>query len=275
MFTPVWTDADNAIFERVRALGVDWLEIGTGDDVSFSTAAMRSSAEAVGLELTVGPGGIWPLECDLASEAETERTAGLAWHRKQVDLAAEIGAVAYCGALYGHPGVIKRRRPPPDEFHWIADGLRKLADHAADRGVLLVLEPMSHFRTHLVNTPEQMVRLVELIDHDSVRICLDTYHMVTEVTDYAAAIHTVAPWLWAIHACENHRGVPGVGIVPWDDVFSAANNVGFDGYVCLETYNSSVGDFAFERGMFHDVCPDPEEFIRQGFAFLRNGFGER
>ena len=36
----------------------------------------------------------------------------------------------------------------------------------------------------------------------------------------------------------------------------------------METYNSSLGDFAFERGQFHDPCPDPDEFQR---AFLRTG----
>ena len=273
MFTPVWTDADNAVFERVRALGADWFEIGVGDDVSFSAVAMRRQAEAAGLELTIGPGGAWPLACDLASEKSEERALGVAWHKRQIDLASEVGAVAYCGALYAHPGVVKRRRPPADEYAWTADAMHQLAEYAAAKGVLLVLEPMSHFRTHLINTPGQMVRFVKLADHPQIRICLDTYHMVTEVTDYAAAIHTVAPWLWALHACENHRGVPGVGIVPWGDVFRALREIRFDGYICLETYNSSIGDFAFERGMFHDVCPDPEAYIRQGFAFLKAGLG--
>lgn len=273
MFAPVWTDDHLEVFDRIRALGVDWFEIGVGDEVHLSVGETRRRAQAAGLELTTGPGGVWPFECDLASERPSERQAGLAWHRKQVDLAAEIGAVAYCGALYGHPGIVKRRRPPPEEFGWIAEGLHQLADHARSRGLVLVLEPMSHFRSHLVNTPAQMVRLVQLADHPAIRICLDTYHMITEVTDYAAAIHTAAPWLWGIHACENHRGVPGVGIVPWPAVFGALRAIGFDGYLCLETYNSSLGDFAFERGMFHNVCPDPEAFIRQGFAFLKAGLG--
>jgi len=46
--------------------------------------------------------------------------------------------------------------------------------------------------------------------------------------------------------------------------------IGFDGYVGLETYNSSMDDFAFERGMFHNVCPDGRTFLREGVAFLRS-----
>ena len=41
----------------------------------------------------------------------------------------------------------------------------------------------------------------------------------------------------------------------------------------LETYNSSLGDFAFQRGMFHNVCADADAFVRDGFAFLRAQLG--
>ena len=47
--------------------------------------------------------------------------------------------------------------------------------------------------------------------------------------------------------------------------------IGFEGWVTFETYNSGLGDFAFERGMFHDVCPDPEAYVREGLTFLKNG----
>ena len=171
--------------------------------------------------------------------------------------------------LYGHPGTVKRRLPPVDELPRTAEMLHLLAAHAKSRGVLIVLEPMSHFRTHLVNTPEQAMRLLGLADHDNLMLLLDTYHLITEVRDFAAAIRCALPRLWGIHACENDRGVPGGGLVPWDDVFGALGAGGFDGYIVLETYNSSLGDFARRRGIFLDVCPDGPEFVRQGLQFLR------
>ncbi|MCB0043173.1 MAG: sugar phosphate isomerase/epimerase, partial [Caldilinea sp.] len=179
--------------------------------------------------------------------------------------------VAYAGALYGHPGVVKRRRPPAGEYAWTAEGLHALADYAAARGVKIVLEPMSHFRTHLANTPAQIMRLLDLADHANLYALLDTYHFIAEVRDYAAAVRTMAPKLWCVHTCENDRGVPGGGIVPWDNLFDALHAVGFDGPLTMEAYNSSIdgGDFAFARGMFHNVCPDGAEFVRAGLEFLR------
>jgi D-psicose/D-tagatose/L-ribulose 3-epimerase len=271
MFVDRWTDDALRFLDEVRQLEMDCFEIGIGDDVIFAPEPVRRRAEELGLMLTVGPGGLWPVACDLSSEDPAARKAGLAWHKNIVDRASEIGATAYCGCLYGHPGVVKRRRPPADEYPRTAEGLHLVAQYAQDKGVEIVLEPMSHFRTHLVNTPAQIMRLIDLADHANLRVTLDTYHMITEVTDYRAAIRTVAGRLWGIHACENNRGVPGRGLVPWDCVFDTLVEVGFDGCLVMETYNSSLGDFAYERGMFHNVCPDAHQFIQEGLRFMRNG----
>lgn len=271
IFTDHWSDGSLDVLDQARALGLDCLEIAVGDDVAFSVAELRGRAEALDMELVISPGAEWPEHCDLAAADASHRQAGLAWHKQQIDLAGELGAVAYTGALYGHPGTVERRRPPSEEFRWAADGVHQLAEHAASRAVAVVIEPMSHFRTHVVNTPTQATRLLDLADHPDLQILLDTYHMVTEVPDYAAGIATAGKRLWGIHACESHRGVPGVGLVPWAAVFRALGEIRFDGYIILETYNSGLGDFAFRRGMFHNVCPDASAFVRNGLAFLRSG----
>jgi D-psicose/D-tagatose/L-ribulose 3-epimerase len=259
------------ILDRAPALGADCVEIAIGDDVHFAPARTRQRAETLGLTLIAGPGGLWPVECDLSLDDPADRARGLAWHKRMAEVAAEMGAAAYAGALYGHPGTVMRRVPPPDEYPRTAEGLHALAEHAARLGVALVLEPMSHFRTHLVNTPTQAMRLIALADHPNLHLLLDTYHLVTEVRDFAQAVRDARGRLWAVHACENDRGAPGGGLVPWPDVFGALREIGFDGPVVLETYNSSLDDFAFRRGMFHNVCPDGEAFIRDGLAFVKAG----
>ena len=239
------------------------------DHGAAKTLLLVRLAEALGLALTVGPGGTWPVECDLSADEPSQRAQGLAWHKRQVDLCAAVGAVAYAGALYGHPGVIKRRRPPAGEYVATAEGLHALADYAAKVGVRIVLEPMSHFRTHMVNTAAQLMRLIELADHPNLYALFDTYHMMTEERNYGDAIRLLAPRLWCVHPCENDRGVPGGGLVPWNDFFDALHEVGFDGPLTMEAYNSSIGEFAYERAMFHNVCPDGEAFVRRGLSFLQ------
>jgi D-psicose/D-tagatose/L-ribulose 3-epimerase len=278
LFTDRWSDDQLNLMDQVKGLGLDLWEIAVGDDVSFDPSLTGDHAKALGLTLTASPGGIWPIDCDLSADEPDHRSRGLRWHERQVDLAAEMGAIAYTGAIYGHPGIVRRRPLPIDELRRTADGLHELADYGAERGVQIVLEPMSHFRTHLINTPEQLMTLIELAGHDNLMALLDTYHVVTEIRDYGQAIRLLAPRLWGLHACENDRGVPGDGLVPWSDVFGALKAIGFDGAVLMETYNSSIGDpsgsFAYARGMFHDPCPSGAAFVRKGLAFLKQGLGD-
>lgn len=269
IFTDRWDDASLPILERLKNLGGDVLEIAVGDDVHFSPSATARAAKNLEMQLIVSPGGQWPLGCDISSAEKKHREQGILWHQRQIELAEKLGAIAYTGALYGHTGVVERRRPPVDEKQRIADGLRELAEFADSRNVLLAIEPMSHFRTHLVNTPDQALALLRQVDHSNLRILFDTYHCLTEVRDYRSAIITLGKHLWGVHACENDRGAPGGGLMPWDQLAEGLHKIQFSGPVMLEAYNSSLGDFAFERGMFHNVCPDPDRFISDGFGFLR------
>jgi len=269
LFAERWSDGRVHLLDLAKELGLDMFELSVGDDVIFDPHRTGQRAASLGLDLFIGPGGAWPFECDLSADAPADRAKGLAWHRKQVDVAAELGAVAYAGAIYGHPGVVKRRRPPADEYRWTGDGLHALAEYAAERNIVIALEPMSHFRTHLVNSPDQLLRLIGIADHPNLRALFDTYHIVTEIRNYAKALKDLGPRLYAVHACENDRGIPGGGLVPWQDVFTTLHEIGFEGYVGLEGYNSTIDDFAFQRGMFHNVCPDGRAFVDQGTVFLR------
>lgn len=271
IFVDQWRDESLEVLDRVKALGLDCLDIAVGDDVRFDVRRTRQRAGELGIELLISPGGAWPVECDLSSTEAVRRDRGLEWHRRQVDLAAELGATIYSGALYGHPGVLRFRPTSAEERRTLAEGLHALAEYGAGRGVRIVLEPMSRFRTHVVNTARQLMELIALADHPNLYALLDTYHMLTEARDYGSAIEEAAPRLLCLHACENDRGVPGSGLVPWDNVFAALARVGFDGYVLLESYNTELKEFAWRRGILQDICPNGEQFVTSAMRFLRAG----
>ena len=73
------------------------------------------------------------MNCDISLEDRADRQRGEAWHQRALDLAAEMGAVAYAGAMYGHPGHIVRRRPADDDYRRIAAHVHALAEHGAQR----------------------------------------------------------------------------------------------------------------------------------------------
>jgi D-psicose/D-tagatose/L-ribulose 3-epimerase len=266
-----WSNSELNLISRGKSLGLECLEISIGDDVEFDPAKIKKQAALSGIEIIISPGGDWPWKADISLPDSNDRTFALKWHKHWIDQGARAGATAYTGALYGHPGRIIKEKPVKGETERIADGLYELAAHGASRGLKIVIEPMSHFRTHIINTPEQALALIQATGHPNLFVLLDTYHLITETRNMEEAILTLAPFLWGIHACENDRGVPGKGLVPWDQVFRGLKKIQFDGYCILESYNSTIhdGNFAISRGMFHNPCPDGDEFAKQGLGFLR------
>lgn len=270
-----WTSEEIHLFGRAKSLGLDLIEIAVGDDVEFDAEKIRRSAADNDIEIAISPGGVWPMEADLSSADVKNRKFGLEWHKRWVEKGAESGAVAYTGALYSHPGHIDKRKITHDDIEYTAENLHSLSEYAGKLNVKVVLEPMSHFRVSLVNTPLQTMDLIRESCHENLYVLLDTYHLVTEIRDYAEAARILAPRLWGVHACENDRGVPGGGIIPWNDIFRSLKKHSFNGYFILETYNSSLrnGDFAFSRGIFHDTCPDGDDFVRKGLEFIKDKAG--
>lgn len=268
LWTERWTSAELSLFARARHLGLDTLEIAIGDEVEFDPAAVRRAAGDSGMAVVLSPGGEWPAEADISADDPRHRLRGVDWHRRWIDTAAACGAIAYTGALYGKPGNVRRRRPPPDEAPRTASGLAALAEHAAAAQVTLALEPMSRFRTHLATTPADLLRLIALTGRDDLHILFDTFHAITEVRDLPAAIRQCGARLWGLHACENDRGAPGDGLVPWRAVGEALRDTACR-YVGFECYNTALGDFGLRRGVFHDLCPDGDAFVSQGLATLR------
>jgi sugar phosphate isomerase/epimerase len=133
-----WTDCDLGILDQARSLGLTLFEISLGDDVGFDRARVRRHAESLSIELIVGPGNHWPEDCNLSADDAQQRRLGLAWHKKTVEQAAELGAAAYCGAHYGHPGHVCRRPPPAEELPRAAENLHALGE--ANGCVRLMLE---------------------------------------------------------------------------------------------------------------------------------------
>jgi len=269
-----WTSRELWLIEKAKKLGLDTLEIAIGDDVEFDAGNIRKIASDEGVEIVISPGGLWPMNTDLSLPVKNNNTIALDWHKRWIEKGAESGATAYTGALYSHPGHIDKRKITEEDIKNSAENLYKLSEFANDHHVKIVLEPMSHFRVSLVNNHIQVMELIKKVGHENLFVLLDTYHLVTEIRDYAEAVKSMAPRLWGIHACENDRGVPGGGLIPWESIFKALKKTGFSGYFILETYNSTIrnGDFAYSRAMFHDVCQDGDKYVKTGTKFLKSNW---
>src|SRR5581483_6643693 len=139
-----------------------------------------------------------------------------------------------------YSAVGKRRQLPAaaraTEWKRAVSGLREAAKMAGDAGVRLAVEPLNRFETDLVNTAEQVVRLVDEVGSPAVGVHLDTFHMNIEEHSILEAIKHAGKRLVHVHGCENDRGAPGSGLVAWPQLAQGLREIGYQGHVVIESF---------------------------------------
>jgi D-psicose/D-tagatose/L-ribulose 3-epimerase len=271
LWTSPLTDGDVGLVARAKELGADVLELCIEDTEHVSPAVFRSAAEEVGMEFSIC--GAFGPERDLSHEDADVRRFGLDYVRHCVDVAAEIGATNVVGPLYSAVGKTRLLSLAERERQraMAVESIRESADYAASKGVHLAVEALNRFETDLVNTTEQALDLVERIGRDNVGILLDTFHMNVEDKSLGESIRRTGDRLFHFHACENDRGTPGTGHVPWQEVFQALLDIRYEGPVVVESFTPDVRDIAKAASIWRQLDASGDELARRSVEFVRAG----
>lgn len=270
--SPVDTAEFARLVPRVKKMGFDLFEVGiestTDLDYAQAGAVARDNGLAVSVCAAMGP------DRDLIHTDAAIRTSGMDYVRHCVEAAQEIGATNVVGPLYSAVGRTwqstddERRR----DTDLLVEQLRLLSAHAGEHGVTLCLEPLNRFETSFINLAQQAIDVVDRVDHPACGILLDTFHMNIEERSIGDAIRAAGPRLKHLHSCENDRGAPGSGHVPWTEVAEAVKAIGYDGPVVIESFTSKVKTIARAAAIWRPFAPTQDALAEDGLRFLRGLF---
>jgi D-psicose/D-tagatose/L-ribulose 3-epimerase len=276
--TWIWTspfrDSEIGLVNRAKEFGFDLLEIAVEDPSLITGELVRAAGERAGVGFTVC--GAFGPERDLSHEDSEVRRAGIDYVKRCVQLAAAIGAPHFVGPMYSAVG--KTRMLDADERKQqrglAVESIKEVASYAAGHGVRLAVEPLNRFETDLVNTAEQVLELCDSVGADNVGVLLDTFHMNIDEKSLGDAIRLVGDRLIQLHACENDRGTPGTGHVPWDDVFGALGDISFSGPLVIESFTPAVREIAKAVSLWRPLDAPSDELARRGARFLRESLAQ-
>jgi D-psicose/D-tagatose/L-ribulose 3-epimerase len=145
------------------------------------------------------------------------------------------------------------------------------AEYAADTSDILIgIEPLNRFESHFINIAADAVKLIEDIGMPNLRVHLDTFHMIREENDFAGAVRDAGKHLGYVHACENQRGVPGRGLMPWREFFTALRDVDYNGCVTIESFDPEMERIAKLTAIWRKLAESPEQLATEGLQFLQN-----
>ena len=265
--SPATTAAIETLLPHIAELGFDVIELPVEEVGQFDVARVCELAKAHDLAVSIcaviGPGR------DLLIPGEAER--GIAYLRSCIEIAQQLGSPAVAGPLYSAVGRCWRSTPEERErdVNEVARVLRSLGEFASDHGVVLGIETLNRFETSLLNTTAQAIDLIDRVDHRSVGLALDLFHMGIEEKHVGDALRTAGRRLVHLQVAENDRGTPGTGSLPWDDVAGALQEIDYSGRVVIETFSDRVEAIARAAAIWRPLAPDSDSLAREGLAFLR------
>ena len=254
---------------HIKEGGFDWIELPVESVDDYDPVEAGAIIRDCGLSASVcaamGP------DRDLIHEDKAIQENGVAYLRQCLDIAKTVGATNLVGPLYSAVG--RTWQSTPDErardMDLLISHLRPLSDYAADCGVTLGVEPLNRFETSFINLAAQVVELVDRVDRPACRIMLDTFHMNIEERSVGQAIRLAGHRMCQLHSCENDRGAPGSGHVPWNEVAQALKDINYDGPLVIESFTPKVKSIARAAAIWRPLADSPDALASEGLAFLR------
>ena len=266
--TFIWTEnfsvKDLWIIPKAKDLGFETLDIFIVHPETFPTAEVKAKVADVGIE----PVTITTLtkETNVISPDSSVRAAGVKSLKKLVDVNVELGSKIIGGVTYAGWGCLSGKPRTEQEWEWSVTAMREVAEYAKNKSDLIItVETVNRFESHFLNIAEDAVRYCKQVGTGNVKVHLDSFHMIREETSFTGAVNTCGKeYLGYIHLCENNRGIPGTGLVPWKEFFTALKGVGYTGPMVIESF-----DPGFEE--LNRLCAIWRKFADSGEALAVEG----
>lgn len=267
--SPLTTDGVAELAPKVKSMGFDIFEVpieGTSDiDYARAGKILRDNGLAVTVCAAMGP------DRDLIHSDKAIRDNGIAYVKHCLDAAHTLEAINFVGPLYSAVGrvwqITDEERAKDTDL--LVKELKELAAYAGDRGVTMCVEPLNRFETSFLNLAGQTIEVVDRVNHSACKIMLDTFHMNIEEKSLGDAIRATGKRLGQVHSCENDRGMPGSGHVPWKDVAAALKDIHYDGPVVIESFTNKVKSIARAAAIWRPLAPSQDALAKEGVTFLK------
>ncbi|HKK74098.1 MAG TPA: sugar phosphate isomerase/epimerase family protein [Saprospiraceae bacterium] len=276
--TWLWTSPFNNesihLFPKIKKMGFDAVEIPVEAPELIDAKVIKKALAKEGLKPIIC-GAFGPTR-DLTHEDPAVHQQCFEYLQQCFDLCNEVGADFVAGPMYSAVG--KARMVPPEqrkkEWSLAVENLHKACQMAAEHELSLALEPLNRFESDLVNTTEDVVRLVEEIDHPAAKVMVDSFHMTIEERDLEAALLLAGDRLIHVQVSENYRGTPGTGLTPWESFASGLKKINYQGTISIESFTTEIKELAGAVCFWKNMAESQDAFAKEGLQFLKQLFHE-
>ncbi len=268
LWTPFVTEEHFGILEKLKATGYDGAEIplfsGDVDHYQKVAKALKDNGLAC-TACTVMPDE----EHNPISADAKHRQGGVDYLKWVIDCCEALGAEVLCGPYYHPLGTFTGVPPTAEEKQRGAEVHRQVADYAQKANVVLALECLNRFECYFLNTIDDGAAYAKQVDHSNFGIMYDAFHANIEEKDPIGCIAPNLDVIRHVHVSENDRGTPGKGHVPFGDIFKALKAGGYDQWLTIEAFGTSLPELAATTCVWRELSASPEECYGEGYKMIQ------
>ncbi len=269
LWTSPFTTETIGLFPKIKAMGFDTVEIPVEYPERIDAKKVRDALTQNGLEAIVC--GVFDPARDLTNDDLRVQGNCFEYILQCLDFCNTLGANFFGGPMYSAAGKARMISPDQREKEWdrAVANLHKVCKLAQERGLDIALEPLNRFESDMINTAEDVLRLVNDVNHLAAKVMLDAFHMTIEERNIELAITSVGGRLIHLQVAENHRGTPGTGQIAWDSFRQGLTNVNYDGVISIESVTPDAEELAGAVRMWKNLAPSQDGIAEEGIRFLK------
>lgn len=149
-------------------------------------------------------------------------------------------------------------------YQQIVELLSQIAPLAADRDIIICIEPLRKQECNLINTFDEGCRLADEIRHPNVKVLADYFHMMAEEEPMDHLSGPGGRYLAHVHFSSSGRKFPGCqDEAAYHAFFNELKRVGYDSRISCEAYSAN----------FMGEAPMALEFLKHIDAEAKGGDG--
>lgn len=257
------------LLKAMKEAGADGVEIPTMEGKVSDYVQLGKILDGLGLERTSSMAFVTP-EQNPVSDDPLQRQGAVDHLNWLIDCAHAMGSTVICGPMFQTIGQFTGNGPTETELARATEALLQVADRAQSAGIVLAVEPLNRFECYLLNTLKDGAAFKRRVNHPAVGVLFDTFHANIEEKDMVKAIREEGRGVIRhVHCSANDRGVPGEDHIPWQGVFGALDEIGYDSWFVLEAFGRSLPGLAAATKIWRDMFADPLDVARKGIPFIK------
>jgi D-psicose/D-tagatose/L-ribulose 3-epimerase len=271
--TWLWTSPFNretiALFPKIKSFGYDAVEIPVEDPSLIDLDLVKKALADQDLKGIIC--GAFGPSRDLTHDDPAFHQTCFTYLDSCLEIASELGAGFVAGPMYSAVGKARLVSPEQRQVEWerAVTNLRKVCRRAGEFGLDLAIETLNRFETDLINTSEDLMRLIGDINEPQAKAVLDGFHLNIEEPDLESAIHRVGDKLIHVQVSENYRGTPGTGQTNWAAWKRGLEAINYRGTISIESFTPQVKELAGAVCIWKPLVPSQDGFAKDGLEFLK------